>query len=285
MIPAIGEDLAIDVLELIEIDDFSVLVSNDEAPNHLEGLRIEKSQGGGSIAHDQVSAVRGQAPSFSLIGEVSDLLERFLIVDEAPACLPGELVELVIKKCETFAEEIIGKVVDIDDLSGSRLDSAKARMSVLPGRLQEMTVVEEKSLGEGLVAVVRNANAFLAAEVHIIGRRRWNRRGAMVTDRYQHVRHHPEVGAFVEWAGAAGVAVIGIDNIEGSVPIEATALPERCVLVFGQEGPGLSAEMQEAAQMLCAITQYGSTRSINAGVASGIAMYEWLAQHRPLRTS
>ena len=133
--------------------------------------------------------------------------------------------------------------------------------------------------------VVRNANAFLAAEVHIIGRRRWNRRGAMVTDRYQHVRHHPEVGAFVEWAGAAGVAVIGIDNIEGSVPIEATALPERCVLVFGQEGPGLSAEMQEAAQMLCAITQYGSTRSINAGVASGIAMYEWLAQHRPLRTS
>ena len=133
--------------------------------------------------------------------------------------------------------------------------------------------------------VVRNANAFLAAEVHIIGRRRWNRRGAMVTDRYQHVRHHPEVGAFVEWAGAAGVAVIGIDNIEGSVPIEATALPERCVLVFGQEGPGLSAEMQGAAQMLCAITQYGSTRSINAGVASGIAMYEWLAQHRPLRTS
>ena len=128
--------------------------------------------------------------------------------------------------------------------------------------------------------VVRNANAFLAGRVHIVGNKRWNRRGAMVTDRYQHVRHHPDVATFVAWASGAGVAIVGIDNIEGSVPIEATSLPERCVMVFGQEGPGLSSDMQGAAEMLCAITQYGSTRSINAGVASGIAMYEWLAQHR-----
>ena len=129
--------------------------------------------------------------------------------------------------------------------------------------------------------VVRNANAFLAAEVHIVGRRRWNRRGAMVTDRYQHVRHHADVETFLSWALDSGLTVVGIDNIDGSVPIERTELPERCVLVFGQEGPGLSAEMQRASAMVCAITQYGSTRSINAGVASGIAMYEWLAQHRP----
>ena len=122
--------------------------------------------------------------------------------------------------------------------------------------------------------VVRNANAFLAARVHIIGRRRWNRRGAMVTDRYQHVQHHATVSAFSRWASSEDLAVIGIDNIDGSVPIERTALPERCVLVFGQEGPGLSPEMQAASSLLCAITQYGSTRSINAGVASGIAMYE-----------
>ncbi len=127
--------------------------------------------------------------------------------------------------------------------------------------------------------VVRNANAFLAARVHIIGRRRWNRRGAMVTDRYQHVQHHATVSAFSRWASSEDLAVIGIDNIDGSVPIERTALPERCVLVFGQEGPGLSPEMQAASSLLCAITQYGSTRSINAGVASGIAMYEWASQH------
>ncbi len=128
--------------------------------------------------------------------------------------------------------------------------------------------------------VVRNANAFLAAEVHIIGRRRWNRRGAMVTDRYQHVRHHGDVETFVSWVREAGLVIVGIDNIDGSVPIESTALARHAVLVFGQEGPGLSDAMQEAAEVICAITQYGSTRSVNAGVASGIAMYEWLRQHR-----
>jgi tRNA G18 (ribose-2'-O)-methylase SpoU len=127
--------------------------------------------------------------------------------------------------------------------------------------------------------VVRNANAFLAAEVHIIGKRRWNRRGAMVTDRYQHIRHHPTVEDFVAWAADAGVPVIGVDNLPGAVPIETVELPERCVLVFGQEGPGLSVPVRAVADLVCSITQYGSTRSINAGVASGIAMHTWIRQH------
>ncbi len=127
--------------------------------------------------------------------------------------------------------------------------------------------------------VVRNANAFLAAEVHIVGRRRWNRRGAMVTDRYQHVRHHPEVDDLVRWAGQEGLPLIGIDNLPGSEPIETVQLPARCVLVFGQEGPGLSEAVQAAATTVCSISQYGSTRSINAGVASGIAMHTWIRQH------
>ena len=127
--------------------------------------------------------------------------------------------------------------------------------------------------------VVRNANAFMAAGVHIVGRRRWNRRGAMVTDRYQHVVHHPDVADLVAWAATAGLEVVGIDNLPGSVPLESTALPELCVLVFGQEGPGLSYEVREAATMVCSIAQYGSTRSINAGVASGIAMHAWVRQH------
>jgi tRNA G18 (ribose-2'-O)-methylase SpoU len=127
--------------------------------------------------------------------------------------------------------------------------------------------------------VVRNANAFMAAAVHIVGRRRWNRRGAMVTDRYQHVHHHPDTERFVDWARSEGLTVVGVDNVEGSVPIETTVLPERCVLVFGQEGPGLSEEMQRASEVMVAITQHGSTRSLNAGVASGIAMYAWLLQH------
>ncbi|MGK2929113.1 MAG: TrmH family RNA methyltransferase [Acidimicrobiales bacterium] len=128
-------------------------------------------------------------------------------------------------------------------------------------------------------SVVRNANAFGAAAVHIVGRRRWNRRGAMVTDRYQHVHHHPDIAALAAWAGPEDLVLIGIDNLPGCVPIERTALPERCVLLFGQEGPGLSGDAREVVDQVCSIAMTGSTRSINAAVASGIAMHTWLRQH------
>ncbi|MDT5027199.1 MAG: hypothetical protein QOE61_3625 [Micromonosporaceae bacterium] len=127
--------------------------------------------------------------------------------------------------------------------------------------------------------VVRSANAFLAREVHIVGRRRWNRRGAMVTDRYQHVRYHDTADALVRWASDHGLVVVGVDNLPGAVPIETVTLPRQCLLLFGQEGPGLSDEARAAAALVCSIAQYGSTRSINAGVASGIAMHTWIRQH------
>lgn len=124
-------------------------------------------------------------------------------------------------------------------------------------------------------SIVRSANAFGAAEVHIIGKRRWNRRGAMVTDRYQHVRHHEDVAAFSSWAAGAGIPVVAVDNVDGSVPVDRADLPERCVLLFGQEGPGLSPEALAVAGSVVEITQYGSTRSINASAAAAVVMYEW----------
>ena len=127
--------------------------------------------------------------------------------------------------------------------------------------------------------VVRNANAFLAAGVHIVGERRWNRRGAMVTDRYQHIRHHSTIDEFTAWAATESLPVIGIDNLPGSTPMETVTLPQRCVLLFGQEGPGLSDAARQACAELFSIAQYGSTRSINAGVASGIAMHAWIRAH------
>jgi tRNA G18 (ribose-2'-O)-methylase SpoU len=127
--------------------------------------------------------------------------------------------------------------------------------------------------------VVRNANAFLAAEVHIVGKRRWNRRGAMVTDRYQHIRYHDSIDVLVDYARAHDLAVIGIDNLPGAQPIETAVLPRACLLLFGQEGPGLSEPARQAATSVLSITQFGSTRSINAGVASGIAMHTWIRQH------
>ena len=127
--------------------------------------------------------------------------------------------------------------------------------------------------------VVRTANAFLAAEVHVVGRRRWNRRGAMVTDRYQHLRHHPDVGALAGWAAGAGLPLVAVDNGPGAVPLETTSLPRACVLLFGQEGPGLTPEARAAAQLTVSIAQFGSTRSLNAGVAAGIAMHAWVREH------
>ena len=127
-------------------------------------------------------------------------------------------------------------------------------------------------------SVVRTANAFLAAEVHIVGRRRWNRRGAMVTDRYQHLRHHPDVGALVAWAREAGLPLIGVDNVPGSVALDGYPLPRACVLLFGEEGTGLTAEAQEACDAVLHIRQFGSTRSINAGAAAAIAMHAWVTR-------
>jgi tRNA G18 (ribose-2'-O)-methylase SpoU len=129
--------------------------------------------------------------------------------------------------------------------------------------------------------VVRNANAFMAAAVHVVGNRRWNRRGAMVTDRYVDVRHHPTVSDLAAWAADDDLPLVGVDLLPGSVDITDAALPERCVLLFGQEGPGLSEDARAAAGSVLHIPQAGSTRSINAGVASGIAMYEWVRRHVP----
>ncbi|MDQ6875613.1 MAG: rRNA methyltransferase, partial [Actinomycetota bacterium] len=130
--------------------------------------------------------------------------------------------------------------------------------------------------------VVRTANAFLAREVHIVGRRRWNRRGAMVTERYQHVRYHPDIEALIGYAGEQGLTVVAVDNLPGAVPLESIELPRRSLLLFGQEGPGLSEPARAAAHLVCSIAQFGSTRSINAGVASGIAMHAWIRRHADL---
>jgi tRNA G18 (ribose-2'-O)-methylase SpoU len=128
-------------------------------------------------------------------------------------------------------------------------------------------------------SIVRSANAFAADTVHIIGRKRWNKRGAMVTDRYQHVMYHPDVESFATWAADAHLPVIAIDNVPGSVAIETFVFPGACVLLFGQEGPGLSREALAAATDVVEITQYGSTRSINASAAAAVAMHSWILQH------
>jgi tRNA G18 (ribose-2'-O)-methylase SpoU len=128
-------------------------------------------------------------------------------------------------------------------------------------------------------SVVRTSNALLVREVHIVGRRRWNRRGAMVTDRYQHVRHHEDVDGLLSWAHDNGLVVVGVDNLPGAVSLEQTRLPRNAVLLLGQEGPGLSPAARGSLDLVVSIAQYGSTRSINVGAAAAIALHTWVRQH------
>jgi tRNA G18 (ribose-2'-O)-methylase SpoU len=130
--------------------------------------------------------------------------------------------------------------------------------------------------------IVRTANAFLAAEVHIVGNRRWNRRGAMVTDRYQHVHHHPTAADLADYLHEQGVRLLGIDNLPGSEHLETMPMPRRVCFLFGQEGPGLSESAREVCDGTFSIAQFGSTRSINASAAAAIAMHTWIREHADL---
>ena len=132
--------------------------------------------------------------------------------------------------------------------------------------------------------IVRTANAFLAAEVHIVGNRRWNRRGAMVTDRYQHLRHHETVADLATYLHGLDdpVRLLGIDNLPGSDHLETMTLPRRVCFLFGQEGPGLSESAPEVCDGTFSIAQFGSTRSINASAAAAIAMHSWIREYADL---
>jgi tRNA G18 (ribose-2'-O)-methylase SpoU len=127
--------------------------------------------------------------------------------------------------------------------------------------------------------IIRNANAFNVEAVHIIGKKHYNRRGAMVTDKYLNIFHHKSIDEFVAMMKSEKRHIIAVDILPGASNLHATKLPSKTVLVFGGEGPGLSKEMQKAAEKTVMIEQFGSTRSVNVGVASGIAMYAWMQQN------
>lgn len=159
-----------------------------------------------------------------------------------------------------------------------RLDAIVADLDRSRSRLHVAIQNWEHDFNIG--SMVRTANAFNVAAVHIVGRRRWNRRGAMVTDRYLRVVHHDSAHALFDALAEEGVVPVGVDNLPGSVPLETARLPEKCCLIFGSEGPGLTDDIVSGCRGLVAISQYGSTRSMNAGAAAAIAMYHWSLQHR-----
>ena len=154
-------------------------------------------------------------------------------------------------------------------------------------------------------SVVRTANAFAAGRVHIVGPHKWNRKGALMTELYQHIEHHPSVAELAAWwresirseietadahgdvdgeAAARGARIIALDIVAGARPIEQYHFPQRCLMLFGAEGPGLSQEALNLADDVVYISQFGSVRSINAGAAAAVAMHCWVAQHAATRS-
>ncbi|WEV72303.1 TrmH family RNA methyltransferase [Bifidobacterium sp. ESL0790] len=160
-------------------------------------------------------------------------------------------------------------------------------------------------------SMVRTANAFAAHKVHIVGPHKWNRKGALMTELYQHVDHHPSIEDLVtSWKAemkeeiaqaqaaeakaefrfdkahyheaaedAKNSRIIALDIIPGAVPIETYRFPRRCLMLFGAEGPGLSQRALELADDVVYISQFGSVRSINAGAAAAVSMHCWISQN------
>lgn len=158
--------------------------------------------------------------------------------------------------------------------------SVEAVRADLEARAHALHVaIENVSQDLNIGSIVRTANAFNVGAVHVVGRRRWNKRGAMVTNRYLDVRHHPEPAGLLAWAADEGYTVVAVDNGPGAGLLEETALPERCLMVFGSERAGISDELLAGADTLVRIGQYGSTRSINVAAAAAIAMHTWVVQH------
>jgi tRNA G18 (ribose-2'-O)-methylase SpoU len=187
---------------------------------------------------------------------------------------------------EQYDERLLGEGDRRNVVDRYRYWSMDAIVADLDSRRHEFHVaIENWQHDFNIGTIVRTANAFLAREVHIVGNRRWNRRGAMVTDRYQHIRHHPTVADLAGYLHAAGITLFGVDNLPGSRPIETLVLPRRVCLLFGQEGPGLSAEARAVCDGTFSIAQFGSTRSINASAAAAIAMHTWIRQHADLEES
>jgi len=122
--------------------------------------------------------------------------------------------------------------------------------------------------------IIRSANAFGIRTVHIIGRRQWNKRGAMMTDKYLRVVYHQTVDNFID--SVKPKQIIVVDNVEASIDIRKIDHKPDAILVFGAEGSGTTAEIRAASDIIVQIPQIGSTRSLNVGVAAGVAMWEWL---------
>ncbi len=161
-----------------------------------------------------------------------------------------------------------------DEFKGKSEDEIIAE---LDARGVQVEIAIENTLRDfNMGSIVRTANAFGIRTVHVVGRKQWNKRGAMMTDKYLHTQYHESFSDLRTYANSKQYRIVAVDNVPGSIPLEDSTKESTSILLFGQEGPGLSKEALQEADTIVAIEQSGSTRSLNVGVAAGIAIYTWL---------
>lgn len=161
----------------------------------------------------------------------------------------------------------------LDEFKGMDHDEIVAE---LDRRGVSLEIAIENTLRDfNMGTIVRSANAFGVRTVHVIGRRQWNKRGAMMTDKYLEVEYHASPAEFSSQMQQRGKYLVALENNVSSASILSAELPENTVFIFGQEGSGISEELLAVADKVVHIDQLGSTRSLNVGVAAGIAIFEW----------
>ena len=126
-------------------------------------------------------------------------------------------------------------------------------------------------------SIVRTANSFNVSKVHIIGKKKYNRRGAMCTDKYLKIVHHATIDDFLNTQKNRELIAIE-NNTPRARPLNDKKFVQATTLIFGSENNGISPELLSEANDVRYIESFGSTRSVNVGVAAGIAMYEYARQ-------
>ena len=163
-----------------------------------------------------------------------------------------------------------------DQYKGMEVEDIKSKLAA---KAFPCAVMMENWQGDfNLAQCVRNANAFGAKEVFYIGKRRFDRRGAVGTYNYTDVKYLSSTEELLLLKEQ--YIFVGVDNIAGSVPIEDYEHKDNSLFIFGEEGCGLTPETLKLCDVLISITQYGSVRSLNAGCSSGVILYDYTSKYR-----
>ncbi len=163
----------------------------------------------------------------------------------------------------------------IDEYKG--LSNEQVFEALSKKRLPLEIAIENVEHDFNIGSIVRTANSFNVKIVHIIGKKKYNRRGAMCTDKYLKIIHHKDIEDFLKTQKNRELVAIE-NNTPRAKPLHEKAFKEATTLILGSENNGITKELLEKSTDVRYIESFGSTRSVNVGAAAAIAMYEYTRQ-------